>query len=978
MSTSEVLQRLDSVEVRLIGNEPTSLVGEPAIYFIESGSVALYSAEMRDGVQVGPRRFLQRIGSGQAVLSIRPEPFERLGFFIVPVREASLRVVSLPALWADEQARSALNAELMLDGWVALLSSLLADRPAPKLVSRMSADKAGRFRVHPDQVICADHKSVVWCRVDEGRLHFQGLGDERLEPGQTAVPMTGSLWLRAPDAEADTPVAVTVTPTNAMEAPDIEVGLRSLAGLVFDRLREVEQGEFERELDRLSERERIQERKTHAALEELASVFESRRKTIHRETPLLTAVAAIGEHIDATVRAPGKSEETGARADLIDSIARASRLRYRRVRLLGKWWSRDAGALLTWTDDEERRPIALLPDEKLRYEAFDPERGTRVRLTKQVAEGLSSEAVTFYRPLPDGKLGLPELLKFTLRPHRRDLSIIVIAGVVATLLGMLVPQGTALLMDYAIPDADQRLLLEIGAGLLAAAVGQTIFFLAQGIALSRLGLEIESQGQAALWDRLLRLRPSFFRKFSSGDLQSRVMAVSSIGRQLSGVTLSTLFSGFLAFLNLGLLYYYSPKLSFIAILIGFILMTFTVIMGIFIRRNLRVLLELQGQFFGLVIQLITAVGKLRVAGAEERAFTHWVQRYSSQVRLRSNIQSLKDVVGVFNSMLPTLSSVILYIVAFEMLFESRQPGQSGAFSLGSFLAFNVAFGSFLGGVLALSQTAVSIQDLFVQAKRVQPILEADPEIDEEKADPGELTGRLEMDGVSFSYDPEGPRILDGVTIHVEPGEFVAIVGPSGSGKSTIFRLLLGFENPEEGVVSFDGQDMASLDVLSVRRQLGVVLQGGKLDAGSVFENISSGNVISLDEAWAAATDAGFADDVNDMPMGMHTIISVGGSNLSGGQRQRLLIARALAHRPKILLFDEATSALDNRTQSIVSESLQRLNVTRIVVAHRLSTIRQADQIYVVEAGRIVQNGAFEALMAERDGLFFRMMSRQLA
>jgi ATP-binding cassette subfamily C protein len=367
-----------------------------------------------------------------------------------------------------------------------------------------------------------------------------------------------------------------------------------------------------------------------------------------------------------------------------------------------------------------------------------------------------------------------------------------------------------------------------------------------------------------------------------------------------------------------------------------------------------------------------------VAGAEGRAFTHWVQRYSSQVRLSSNIQKLKDFVGVFHSMLPTLSTALLYLFSYEMLLEARQPGQTSGLGLGSFLAFNVAFGTFLGGVLSLSQTAVGIQNLFVQAKRVQPILEAEPEIDEEKRDPGELTGRLAMDSVSFSYDSEGPRILDSVTMNAEPGEFVAIVGPSGSGKSTLFRMLLGFEAPQEGVVSFDGQDLASLDVLAVRRQLGVVLQGGRLDAGSVFDNIACGNVLTLDEAWAAAGDAGFADEVREMPMGMHTIVSVGGGNLSGGQRQRLLIARALAHRPKILIFDEATSALDNRTQAIVSESLERLKVTRIVVAHRLSTIRQADRIYVVEAGRIVQNGAFEELMAQSGGLFSRMMSRQLA
>jgi ATP-binding cassette subfamily C protein len=234
-----------------------------------------------------------------------------------------------------------------------------------------------------------------------------------------------------------------------------------------------------------------------------------------------------------------------------------------------------------------------------------------------------------------------------------------------------------------------------------------------------------------------------------------------------------------------------------------------------------------------------------------------------------------------------------------------------------------------------------------------------------------------MSQVVFHYRDDGPLILDGVNLTAEPGDFLAIVGLSGSGKSTLFRLLLGFESPGSGSIRYDGQDLGGLDVFAVRRQLGVVLQNGRINAGSLFENIVCGTHVSLNDAWGAAKATGFADEIAQMPMGMHTMVSEGGTNLSGGQRQRLLLSRALVHKPRILLLDEATSALDNQTQAVVSASLRQLKVTRLVIAHRLSTIREANRICVLDSGRIVQQGTYEQLAGE-PGLFARLIARQLA
>ena len=373
---------------------------------------------------------------------------------------------------------------------------------------------------------------------------------------------------------------------------------------------------------------------------------------------------------------------------------------------------------------------------------------------------------------------------------------------------------------------------------------------------------------------------------------------------------------------------------------------------------------------------INGVSKLRVAAAEERSFAAWTKNFGTRTKLMSTIQRINDSVTVVTETLPLMSSILLFWFAISFINSTIAKGEVSGLNAGTFLAFNSAFGTFFGGVTDLSVTITDILEIVPLWERAKPIVQGKPESDPDSADPGRLTGSFTLDHVTFRYREDGPLILDDVTIEARPGEFIALVGPSGSGKSTIMRLLLGFETPLAGTVYYDGQDLAGLNVQAVRRQLGVVLQNGRIGANSIFDNITSGALVTLDEAWEAARMSGFAEDIEQMPMGMHTVISEGGTNLSGGQRQRLLIARSLVLKPKIMFLDEATSALDNRTQAIVTQSLDRLNSTRVVVAHRLSTIRNADKIYVLEAGRVVEVGNFDTLMAQ-NGLFALLASRQI-
>ncbi|BAB78381.1 NHLP bacteriocin export ABC transporter permease/ATPase subunit (plasmid) [Anabaena sp. FACHB-709] len=711
---------------------------------------------------------------------------------------------------------------------------------------------------------------------------------------------------------------------------------------------------------------------TEKALRELASVLNPAANLPQGETPLLVAVGAVGKALGITIRPPAKTEIllSGLPETLL-GIARASGFRIRRVTLIPNWWKTDCGSLVAFTQ-AENRPVALLRVKANKYEILDSVDLTYTPVNRQTAAQLAPIAYTFYRPLPDKEITFLDMLQFTLRGSTADLLKILWVGVFATLFGMFTPQITGILIDYAIPDANRQLLIEMGLGLLAASFGVTIFQLTQAFAILRVQTQVSYDTQAAVWDRLLKLKPAFFRSYSTGDLYNRVSAMTQIRNRLSGSILRTLFTSIFSLLNLGLLLIYSFPLALVAMAIALVIVLITTIISLLTRRKLRPLQQLSGDILGLTVQLIGGVSKLRVAAAESEAFAYWAKKYTQQVKLMLSTQFIEDVLTTFNVMLPAVSSIALFGLSVSLL--GKAEGGTGL-STGTFLAFNTAFGTFIASATRLSNTLIDILEITILWERTQPILKTKPEVDADKFHPGKLSGEIKLNQVSFRYRQDSPLVLENIALEAKAGEFIAIVGASGSGKSTVLRLLLGFETPEAGTISYDGRDLSGLDIAAVRRQLGVVLQNGRIMSGSIWENIAGGAIVTQDEAWSALQMAGLAEDVEAMPMGIHTIISEGGGNVSGGQRQRLFIARALVHKPQILLFDEATSALDNRTQAIVTQSLAQLGVTRVVIAHRLSTIRHADMIYVLQAGKIVQQGSFEELAAV-EGLFANLMARQ--
>jgi len=547
----------------------------------------------------------------------------------------------------------------------------------------------------------------------------------------------------------------------------------------------------------------------------------------------------------------------------------------------------------------------------------------------------------------------------------------------ATLLGLLTPTFNTVITNQALPDRDLGLLIQIAGILIAAGLTRVALEWTQSRSLLLPQQQGAARSQLAAIQRMLSLPIGFFGTYSIGDLQLRFGALDQLREEIQSLLDGGLLKVVLSSIYVLFLLKISVKLTLLAFVIALMLLIPTAIIGIQSRPLQRRKEEISGQAQSRNLELISSVSKLRLAGAETRAAHWWAEQFRRTVVLEQALDAKEAIGKLLGSIIPNLGNLMLYVVITKLLAEAASMPNLSAPNAGQLLGFFSAFGTFIGAMASFAELLVGAFDVPVIYERAQPILKATPEVSEALLEVPVLQGGLQFDRVSYRYEPGLPLVLDTVSFHARPGQFLAIVGPSGSGKSTVVRLMLAFDKPEDGVICYDGQPLNGLRPDSLRRQIGTVMQSNALFSGNLFEAIAGGEVISLEQAWEAAELAGLADDIQQMPMGMQTVIPEGGGTLSGGQRQRVAIARAIVRRPRVLIFDEATSALDNRTQAVVSQSLEKLSITRVVIAHRLSTIRHADQIVVLQAGQVRQQGGFDTLLAE-DGLFARMMERQIA
>jgi len=730
----------------------------------------------------------------------------------------------------------------------------------------------------------------------------------------------------------------------------------------------------------LSERERFarkannERRFMDQALNSLASVSQTKqtRNGLAGESddPLVTACQMVGSAMKIRIVPLPHSVRQKQVAVTLDDIARNSQVRVRQVALQGEWWNQDNGPLLAYME-EDNRPVALIPLKPGQYQVHDPAHNSALELNINTARLLKPFAYVFFRPFPPKRLTLKDMLVFGMEScWKADLWMVIVTGILGGLLGTAIPVATGIVFDTVIPQGEKSQMLQVAFILGAVALGTALFQLTRSFATLRVEGKLDGSLQAAVWDRLLSLPVPFFKDYTSGELAMRAMGISQIRMLLTGVTLTTILSGIFSVFNFALLFYYDLKLALIASLLVLAAVGLTLFLGFYQIRYERQIVTMSNKISGLVLQLINSVGKLKAAGAEKRAFYLWSKDFSRQKKINFKNKTIENWLETFNSVLPVSSSMVIFYAAASSSNIALAPGQ--------FIAFNSALTSFMASMVALTNTYISINIVVPLFDMARPILETLPEYDENGEDCGVLTGSIEVSHVTFRYKKDGPLVLNDVSLLINAGEYIGIVGTSGSGKSTLFRILLGFEKPESGRVYYDGKDLEKVDIRSVRRQLGVVLQNGQLMSGDIYTNIVGANPhLTMNDAWEAARMSGLDKDINDMPMGMHTVVSEGAGTFSGGQKQRLLIARAIVNKPKILYFDEATSALDNHTQAIVAQSLDRLKATRVVIAHRLSTVVNCDRIIVMDNGKIIETGAYEELMG-MNGVFAELARRQLA
>jgi ATP-binding cassette subfamily C protein len=855
-----------------------------------------------------------------------------------------------------------------VDRWVAGLSIGAARHhhlPVRKAEHTLEAGSTATMK--PDERMTARH-GVVWISGSGSGFCFRDTCAVALDAAGAAFPVAHEAWLNATQA-------VKLVASSAVDALNDGTGWRGLAAFhaaLLECLAEGLDAAEDVDRDRMRRRTETDAGIFKAALVKVANVMTPMAAgdftpDASIEDDIAAAFAVVAGYLGATLRQPKEFVGAANEKDKLFQVARATGLRLRYVTLEEGWWRRSGQPMICF-EAESGIPVAVVPKGTSRF-ALRRRGDLDSRITGRAeAKTLSTEAYVVYGSLPAQPLKFMDLARFAARFVKHDAVRFMTFLGLSTLLGLMVPIVTGILVGSAIPFAEVPTIILLAAALGAVALGQLAFDVTRSVALLRFETQVETHLQAGLWDRVLRLPARFFRDHMVGDLVRRMMGLTMIRQTVSNTVVQAVFGVVFSLANLGLMYVYNPTLAMAG---GLLLLGFLIVVGFgnWLQFGIQKrIMDLDGQVNGLVTQLLVGIAKLRIANAEQRAFGEWASRYAEQRRQTFKARAIGTAMTVFYTSFTAISSLVFfYLVAFVL---------DTPISPADFVAFSAAYGQFMAAMTTMAGAVTGSMAALALYERMGPILEAEPEIDVSDEHPGSLGGDIEVSHVSFSYGPELPDVLSDVSIKVEPGQFVAIVGGSGSGKSTLLRLILGFETPRSGAVFYDGKDLSKLDLAVLRRQLGVVLQNGGLMPGSIFENIVGSTSLTLDDAWEAARNAGLAADVEAMPMGMHTIVSEGGGTLSGGQRQRLMIARALVNKPPVLLFDEATSALDNITQATVTESLEKLNLSRIVIAHRLSTIEKADRIYVMDRGRIVEQGRFTELMAA-DGAFSELAVRQI-
>ncbi len=940
------------------GNRFLPLDDPRSLWFVERGALDVFLVGLHDGLEEAPFRHVLRLEAG------------RLAFGAASAEELRLAAKGLPDTVLRRIPASDLiaGADRDADGWRRIFAED-ADHWIAGIIAAIAAEievrpradmRLGEGTVTEAGGVMTSAEGVVWIEGAPAAL----FGTEDPEEGEL-VPVAPDGW-----AELHGRADLTVRSSRTLGAETLLS--RALPG--FHRLAFAAQTFNRRMLlaDQAGlqiERSRWRRRDEDEAREDLFALLAPSRPAASGGGALIAALRAVGRHDGIAIHEPGgRADEPPDLAGLLH----ASGLRARRVRLLPeeRWWRGDSGAILAFRRDGGR-PVALLPGAMGRYRLLDPRTGASSRVGRSDAATLATDGYVLYRPLPDDRaIGMRTLLAGAAGRFGADFARVVAAGLAAGALALAPAAGIGVLVDRVLPSGDGGALLQLALLLVLLALAAGLVHVLRGTAIMRIEGRLAARATAALWDRLLRLPTRFYRQYSSGEISMRALAFQALRDRLSGATGTAVLSILFLVPSIVLVFLSDAALGWVTLGIGIAALAVTVAFGAAQMAPHRLRLREERRLAGHLSQLIDCVRKLQAAGAEGSARASWARRYRKQKQAEIRIGVLNEHLKAFSAAVPLAAAAALFAVAAVR--------EEGALEVGDFLVAYVASMIFYASVVALGAAFEAIASVGPACEQVRPILAATPDARPKPGPPPVLAGALRFESVSFRYGEHGPPVLDRVSIEARPGEFVAIVGESGAGKSTLVRLALGLETPTGGAVYYDERDLAHLDPVAVRRQVGAVLQDGGTQIGTVLNNIISlDQSLTADDAWRAARNATVDRDIAAMPMRMHTSMGERAAVVSGGQSQRIRIAQALVRDPRILFLDEATNWLDRKNQAALMEGIRNSTATRVVIAHRISTIREAHRIHVLEAGRVVQVGRFDEL-ADTDGPFRELVRRQMS
>lgn len=930
----------------------------------------------------GSFAFLHQFQKGQCIFSFplnATDDYQVIGLANTPVKLRALSITGLHNYLLDHQlAKQELFKNMGL--WVNALPSIFKKYrihqfthhlqiKSPTVLQIGETVAVPRFRYQDE------HEAITWISIKRGSVHVLGIESINLLAGPTIYPISPLEWLQG--TANNTHIEMFTEDYSSENYTKFWDGLLEFHGII------IKVAAYDISLQRQKEQKSSSQKKEKelefldVTLREMGTILAPQAITPEppSKQPLIRACQLVGKAIQRSFVEPMSTKATNIE-ERIYEISVASAVPYRFVLLTPRWWQQDNGPLLGFLKNGHIKPISLLTTQPGHYLMVDPEKGITQKVDAQIAAKLTPKATMFYRAFPKkAKLVGQDIINFCIQGRVKDYWTILLIGLASILVSLLLPISNQLIFDEVIPFMDELSFVYIFAALIIMYASISLFAITREYTVLRVESYLSHDVEVALWERLFTLPTQFFRRYTIGNLIQRIFSIKEMRRIFSGQAVRVVINAVFSIVFLAAMLYYSPILTLVGISVVAAGLLVSIAGFLYSQKLELANQELKGQINGKVVQMIFGLSKIRTNGAENRIFASWAKDIIHSQRLRLRIGTASNIVRVTNSALELLKYLVIFITIIYLMQSHSNVGQAFAITIGSYLAFNAAFLSFSTGLADFSNILMEMVGVYPLWRRSKVILHEPPETSSEKVNPDILKGEVRIEHLSFRYDRLGSPIFTDISLNASPGEFIAIVGPSGCGKSTLMRLLIGFETPEQGAIYYDGKDLATLDLRAVRNQLGTILQNSMIIDGTIYDNITAGNLAVEAEVMNAAKMAGLTEDLKELPMGLQTPLTTGGLTLSGGQRQRVLLARAFLTKAAIMLWDEATNSLDNQSQDTVMRNLEKLDITRIVIAHRLSTIRNADRIYVMDQGKIIDKGTFKEL-ASRPGMFTDMLALQ--